>query len=155
MLLHVWCRPGGALLTVSPLLLGGAAFPGAGFLLLLGLMLAAAGETAILVFFGFCLFLFGVMAYAFWRAASSQLVRCRREGQRVHVVKRGANHQADARDLSVEVTKRTVGMQGKVTLHEVNLVASGLDEPVTIHSGLTRWGASRAASRVREHLGLR
>lgn len=156
MLLHVFCRPGGALLTVSPLLLCGAAIPGVGLVTLPVAVVGGAMTVApaVWAFFAFCLFLLGVTAYAFWRAAWSQQVRCWPKGHWLQVEKRDTHLGADMSAVSIAVTTRTVGLQGKVRLHEVRLSAREFGEPVAIHSGLTRWAAVRAAVRIHAHTGL-
>lgn len=156
MLLAALRRPNRSVLVVSPILTIAAAVPGAGLLMLPVLVVTAlrTGEGALWALVAICAFLLGTACFAFGRAAGAQQVRCVREGSRLRATTRGGSVEAEAEQVRLDLTQRSVGLNRPVTLYVVALSAHGWREPILLHSGLTPWTARVAARRLREHLGL-
>ena len=156
MLLHALCRNDRSVLTVSPVLLGFAALPGTGLLLLPVFAIAAAqpGGGALWFLFGFCAFFFGVGTYAFGKAAWAKQVRCRREGPWLEVLARGQRVQLAADTAYLLVRARSFCHVRPVTVHMVVLGAPGAKDEYVLHAGLLSGGAHRAGERLAAHLDL-
>ena len=156
MLLHALRRSDRRVLSVSPILLGFAALPGAGVLLLPVFAIAAAqpGGGALWFLFAFCAFFFGIGTYAFARAAWAKQVRCRREGRELEVLARGQRVQLAADAAQLLVRAQRFGHVRPVTVHMVVLGARGAKEEYVLHAGLLAAGARRAGQRLAEHLDL-
>ncbi len=156
MVRYVWCRPGHALLTVSPLLLLLTSIFGMGLLVLPVLVWAAQkpGQGALWFLLAIHGVLAGIGTYACRRAARAHEVRCRRDGSRIVVASHSELYEGEWSDFILEVGRRRYGSSSPVTVHVVVLRARGVRKEWMLHGSLTRWSAERAALRVQTQLGL-
>jgi hypothetical protein len=157
LLLSLRHRPG-AQMTICPLLWAGAALPAPGLLALpfVGWKAWQTGSGILWAFLIISGFFMAIFAYAFYRAALSQQVRCRRQDSRLLVYAHEREVEADAAAVLLTLVKSTVGVRNPITVHDVTLRAPGCwDTSFLLHRGLTSSGALRAAQRLRAHLGVR
>jgi hypothetical protein len=112
------------------------------------------GSGVVYVFLGFSTFLFSVAAYAFARAAWAQTIRCQRSGSNLIVMSRESSAVADANDVRLAVEKQSGMASRPPRQYVVTVGARSWPHQYVLHRSFSRWGAERAARRIRGHLEL-